>query len=279
MARLSPLEQQFLVAHEVEGVETAALAERTGASPGSVSVRLSRARANLRMEYLRALRRVDLPTPLCRPVLLALSTGDKRRQRQLEAGEHLLVCPQCAALSEPLSQRRRALAGWWPALGLHRLFRWLRRRAADHPVQAAVTAAATAAAAAAVALSGGPGGPPPPPPLVVQRNPPAPLSGAEPMAPHAGQAVEARGVRVRSVAGRGFWVGSSEADRVYVELDARADPSRAVAVGQRVSFVGRLVANTPEHLGELGVTAPADKAQLERQGHHVDVAAPALRVG
>ncbi len=96
MAQLSPLERQFLVAHEVEGVETSTLAERTGASPGSVSVRLSRARANLRMEYLLALRRVDLPTPLCKPVLRALSTGDKRRQRQLDVGEHLLVCPSCA---------------------------------------------------------------------------------------------------------------------------------------------------------------------------------------
>ncbi len=99
------------------------------------------------------------------------------------------------------------------------------------------------------------------------------------MAPYAGQTVEARGARVLSLAGRGFWVGSSGSDRVYVELEAEPDPSRRVAVGQRVSFVGRLVANTPEHLGQLGVTAPADRAQLERQGHHVDVAAPALRVG
>ena len=274
LAQLSPLDQQFLVAHEVEGVETAVLAERTGASTGSVAVRLSRARANLRMEYLLALRRVELPTPRCKPVLLALSTGDKRRQRQLEAGEHLLECPSCAALSEPLSARRRVLAGAWPGLGLGRLVSWLRRRAADHPVQTAATAAgaATAAVVAALALSAGPGEPPPPPPLVVQGNPPVAFSGAQPMAPYAGRTVEARGVRVLSAAGQGFWVGTSEADRVFVEVDDGTNAPPRVAVGQRVSFVGRLVANAPEHVDELGLTAPADQAQLERQGHHIDVA-------
>ena len=274
LAQLSPLDQQFLVAHEVEGVETAVLAERTGASTGAVAVRLSRARANLRMEYLLALRRVELPTPRCKPVLLALSTGDRRRQRQLEAGEHLLECRSCAALSEPLSERRRALAGLWPALGLGRLVPWLRRQAAGHPVKTAATAAGAAGAAvvAVAALSGGPSHPPPAPPLIVRANPPVPLSGAGPMAPYAGQTVEARGVRVLSLSGAGFWVGTSGADRVYVELDDRAGTPPGVAVGQRVSFVGRLVANTPEHVDELGVTDAPDRAQLERQGHHLDVA-------
>ncbi len=81
------------------------------------------------------------------------------------------------------------------------------------------------------------------------------------------------------MSGGGFWVGSSEADRVFVEIEGRAQPAQRVRAGQRVSFVGELVANTPQHLDELGVTAGADRAQLERQGHHVDVADHALRVG
>jgi serine/threonine-protein kinase RsbT len=40
-------------------------------------------------------------------VLLALSAGDRRRQRDLDAGGHLLACSWCARLSEPLLDRRR----------------------------------------------------------------------------------------------------------------------------------------------------------------------------
>jgi anti-sigma regulatory factor (Ser/Thr protein kinase) len=43
-------------------------------------------------------------------VLLALSAGDRRRQRDLDAGGHLLACTWCARLSEPLLDRRRSAA-------------------------------------------------------------------------------------------------------------------------------------------------------------------------
>ncbi len=66
LERLPALERRFLLAHDVEGVETAVLAERSGTTPGAVAVRLSRARARLRVEYLLALRRVELPTSGCR---------------------------------------------------------------------------------------------------------------------------------------------------------------------------------------------------------------------
>jgi anti-sigma regulatory factor (Ser/Thr protein kinase) len=41
----------------------------------------------------------------CRPVLLALSSGDRRRQREVDAGRHLLECELCARLSQPLLER------------------------------------------------------------------------------------------------------------------------------------------------------------------------------
>jgi hypothetical protein len=43
------------------------------------------------------LRRVELPTARCQPVLLALSAGDRRRQLALDAGGHLMQCPTCNA--------------------------------------------------------------------------------------------------------------------------------------------------------------------------------------
>jgi serine/threonine-protein kinase RsbT len=38
-------------------------------------------------------------------VLLALSGGDRRRQREVDAARHLLECDLCARLSEPLLER------------------------------------------------------------------------------------------------------------------------------------------------------------------------------
>lgn len=71
---------------------------------------LSRARAKLRVEYLLALEGVEPPTSRCRPVLLSLSAGDRRRQRELDTGGHLLECGYCAAVSQPLLEQGRATA-------------------------------------------------------------------------------------------------------------------------------------------------------------------------
>jgi RNA polymerase sigma factor (sigma-70 family) len=108
LARLSQQDRQALVAHEVEGMDTATLAASRDSTPGAVAAQLSRARARLRVEYLLELEQAELPTARCRPVLLALSAGDRRRQRDLDAGGHLLGCAWCARLSEPLLDRRTA---------------------------------------------------------------------------------------------------------------------------------------------------------------------------
>jgi RNA polymerase sigma factor (sigma-70 family) len=107
LANLPAREREALVAHEVEGKRTAWLAANSHSTPGAVAVQLSRARARLRVEYLLAMEQTEPPTPRCRPVLLALSAGDRRRQRELDAGGHLLDCRLCADLSMQLLDRRR----------------------------------------------------------------------------------------------------------------------------------------------------------------------------
>jgi RNA polymerase sigma factor (sigma-70 family) len=107
LANLPVSEREALVAHEVEGKRTSWLAASRQSTPGAVATQLSRARARLRVEYLLALERSEPPTPRCRPVLLALSSGDRRRQRELDAGRHLLDCRFCANLSNQLLDRRR----------------------------------------------------------------------------------------------------------------------------------------------------------------------------
>ena len=110
LGRLPQQDQEALVAHEVEGMDTATLASSRDSTPGAVAAQLSRARARLRVEYLLELEQAELPTARCRPVLLALSAGDRRRQRDLDAGGHLLACSWCARLSEPLLDRGRTAA-------------------------------------------------------------------------------------------------------------------------------------------------------------------------
>ena len=81
------------------------LAEDLGSTAGAVAAQLNRTRARLRVEYLLALEGAEPPTDRCRPVLLALSSGDRRRQREVDAGRHLLECDLCAKLSRPLMER------------------------------------------------------------------------------------------------------------------------------------------------------------------------------
>jgi serine/threonine-protein kinase RsbT len=103
--RLDDRERRILLAHEVGGEPTRALAEESGSTAGAVAAQLKRTRARLRVEYLLALENVEPPSDQCRPVLLALSSADRRRQREVDAAGHLLGCDLCARLSGPLLDR------------------------------------------------------------------------------------------------------------------------------------------------------------------------------
>jgi hypothetical protein len=138
-------------------------------------VQLARARARMRLDYVLALRRVELPTPRCRPVLLALSMGDRRRQLALDAGGHLMECPTCASLARPLVERKRSIAVLLPLLAVWWLWRrfqaWARRR----PVLATLAAGTALTVTGAVVV----------PPLIQDTPPPRPTvttrpSGAAP---------------------------------------------------------------------------------------------------
>lgn len=107
LARLSGRERETLLAHEVAGHGTQTLAMELGSTAGAVAAQLNRTRARMRVEYLLALDGSEPPTDRCRPVLLAISGGDRRRQREVGAGRHLLECEPCARLSQPLLERAR----------------------------------------------------------------------------------------------------------------------------------------------------------------------------
>jgi serine/threonine-protein kinase RsbT len=110
LARLPSTERDLLVAHEVQGEDTKSLAMHRGSTSGAVAAQLSRARAKLRVEYLLVQEHVEPSLDCCRPILRALSAGDRRRQRELDAGRHLLECETCARISSELLDRRGASA-------------------------------------------------------------------------------------------------------------------------------------------------------------------------
>jgi RNA polymerase sigma factor (sigma-70 family) len=105
LRQLSEAERELLLAHEVTGQDTRSLADQRGSTAGAVAAQLNRIRARLRVEYLLAVDNAEPATDRCRPVLLALSGGDRRRQREVDAGRHLLECELCARLSSPLMER------------------------------------------------------------------------------------------------------------------------------------------------------------------------------
>jgi serine/threonine-protein kinase RsbT len=107
LGRLSAGDRDILVAHEVNGEDTLTMAAGRDSTPGAVAARLSRARASLRVEYLLASEGVEPPSDRCRPVLRALSSGDRRRQRELDVERHLLECEPCTRIKDELFQRRQ----------------------------------------------------------------------------------------------------------------------------------------------------------------------------
>jgi serine/threonine-protein kinase RsbT len=105
LRRLSRRDRETLLAHEVSGQDTRSLAQELGSTAGAVAAQLNRSRARLRVEYLLALERAEPASDRCRPVLLAISGGDRRRQREVDAARHLMECELCARLSGPLMER------------------------------------------------------------------------------------------------------------------------------------------------------------------------------
>lgn len=279
-----PVDQRdLMLAHDVEGRPLAEAAD--GRSAGAAAAQLGRARARLRLDYVLGLRRVELPTDRCRPVFLALSTSDRRRQAALRAGRHVVHFATCAELAPVLMRRERALAGLLPWLTGGAALGWLAQLARRRSVQIG-SAATTAGVVAVTAVALAQPAPEPKEPaaevrtgatlLVRDRDL---LSLAERDLPRfTGDPVRARGVPVLDVpADEGFWVGEVDA-RMWVQLRVGGESRVRVRAGDLVSFRGTLVRHGPGFPDRVGVTRREGAAELDRSGHHVDVPGRSLIV-
>jgi RNA polymerase sigma factor (sigma-70 family) len=171
LARLSTRDRDTIVARDVMETDLATLARNLGSTPGAVATRLSRTRARLRVDYVLAHRNVTLPTGACRPVLIALSAGDRRRQEALGAAAHLLDCTVCAALGESVMARHRPFSVLWPVAPAGELARRLGTFTRRPAVQVGAAAAtATVGALIGYAATDRPAPPRPPPGCVAERH-------------------------------------------------------------------------------------------------------------
>lgn len=247
---LSPSERDVLMAHEVLDVDTATLAKEEGSSPGAIATKLARARAKLRVEYVIAFRGARLPTARCRPVLMALSAGDGRRQTALDAGGHIVHCEVCAGLSVPLLERRRSLAAVLPLAGLNAALSFLTKGLKTAQGQIAAGAAGiTAAAAVVVSVLHHQAAPPP----VLHSSLRTVTDGhaivAGPSGGNLGKYVGRRVVTTRArvaavPSDEGFWVmvpGDSTA-RIWVHLRVHGESRMDVDKGDVVALHGRIAA-------------------------------------
>ena len=280
LQHLSSQDRTAVIAYEIEGADTAAVAEHFRWSRGNTAVRLSRARARLRVEYLIALRREEPPTERCRPVLVALSSGDKRRQTMLDAGGHLMGCPFCTALSQPLLERRRDLAAL-VALGFERLWAFLRTGKGQATV--AATSAAAIVVAAAAARDGGQTRRPEPRPntlLSTASGRPIPMERlSRGIGAFVGEPLEGDELPVHAVpSDEGFWAGQAEGDRVWVRLVGAGESGPDVTPGDEVSFRGRLIRHGRGFARRMGVRPQEGASQLRADRYHIVVREQDLEV-
>ena len=94
----------------------------------------------------------------------------------------------------------------------------------------------------------------------------------------AGKTATAEGVLVQSVpADEGFWAGTSETDRVWVQLSGTGESGYVVQQGDRVDFTGQVAAHDPGFAAQTGVEPTEGADQLNQQGAHIEVAKSELR--
>lgn len=105
-------------------------------------------------------------------------------------------------------------------------------------------------------------------------------ASADEFGTHAGQEAVGRAVRVESVpADEGFWVGTNDQDRLWVQLSGTGGESAyKVRQGDSIDFTGTVTAAPAGFAAKTGVTGPEGADQLTSQGHYVSAPASTIKL-
>jgi hypothetical protein len=95
-----------------------------------------------------------------------------------------------------------------------------------------------------------------------------------------GEQAVGRAVRVQSVpADEGFWVGTSETDRLWVQLTGtRGESDYTVKAGDIIEFTGTVTSAAEGFAAKVGVSEAEGAAQLTDQGYYVSVPASSVKL-
>lgn len=108
-------------------------------------------------------------------------------------------------------------------------------------------------------------------PLTAQADPAGALGAVS------GQDVQGVAVQVLEVpADEGFWVGTSDTERIWVQLTGGGESPYQVTAGDVIDLQGTLVTHSAGFAAQVGVTDTTAAAQLDAQGHHVEAAKSAV---
>ena len=105
-------------------------------------------------------------------------------------------------------------------------------------------------------------------------------STAAGLKPHDGQQATANAVEVQSVpADEGFWIGSSETDRLWIQLtDTGGESDYQVKAGDQVGFTGTVTKAADGYAATTGLTAAEGADQLTKQGYYLSVPASGVKL-
>ena len=106
------------------------------------------------------------------------------------------------------------------------------------------------------------------------------LLGADDLSAHDGQQAVGRAAKVQSVpSDEGFWVGTSEQDRIWVQLTGTGGESDyKVKQNDDIDFTGTVTKAAEGFAGTVGVTDAEGAGQLTEQGHYVSVPASSVKL-
>ncbi|WP_113801747.1 hypothetical protein [Blastococcus sp. TF02-8] len=87
-----------------------------------------------------------------------------------------------------------------------------------------------------------------------------------------GRPAQGSAVQVLAVpADEGFWVGTSDTERIWVQLTGSGESPYQVQEGDTVDFQGTVVAHSSGFAQQVGLEEAEGAAQLDAQGHHLEV--------